>query len=234
MTSSNTSLLTDKMSGLTNAENLQAIRDSLKARGATDEGRFGAIDQVRVLFENAKDMNANLFSGAISKISQVYGMNSDSTLIESYQLVKLQVPKINAKFFRIPVQGKKAPAVVELNLTTASAADYRLFWSQTQKYPCEAPNECDGAFTNGEKTMYLNPTAESSFSKEFLYLGFYSKEGFSASFAVGFGRNCEASLRHVLLAEAGGAEYKHKKKAKINMDDITSQMSARDFAELEE
>lgn len=161
-------------------------------------------------------------------------MNSDSTLIESYQPVKLQVPKINAKFFRIAVQGKKAPAVVELNLTSGQAADYRLFWSQTQKYPCEAPNECDGAFANGEKTMYLNPTAESSFSKEFLYLGFYSKEGFSASFAVGFGRNCEASLRHVLSAEGGGAEFKHKKKTKINMDEITSQMSARDFAELEE
>ena len=87
---------------------------------------------------------------------------------------------------------------------------------------------------NGEKTMHLNPFGESSFSKEFIYIGFYSKAGFNASFAVGFGRNCEASLRHVLVAAADNKEYTATKKTKINIDDITSEMSSKGFAEIEE
>ena len=146
----------------------------------------------------------------------------------------MEIPKINAKFYRIPVQGKKAPAVIEVYHPASQGGDFRLFWSQTQRYPCETPTECEGAFTYGEKTMYLNPSAESSFSKEFIYIGFYSKNGFNASFAVGFGRNCENNLRHILVAAADNKEYTHQKKTKINIDDITSEMSDRGFAEIEE
>ena len=70
----------------------------------------------------------------------------------------------------------------------------------TKRYPCEGAEECDGGFVGGEKTMYMSPYGEGSFSREHLFIGIYSRTGFQATFTVGFGRNCEGSLHQLLVA----------------------------------
>jgi len=44
MTLSGSTLMVDKLSGMTNAENIQVIQDTIKARGGPDEVHFGLVD----------------------------------------------------------------------------------------------------------------------------------------------------------------------------------------------
>lgn len=90
MAASATSLGSDNQADATKKENAQALREAMGAGAlGQDAQNFGTSNQQEAQYEQAKSLNTNLFSGAINKISQVYGMNQDCITVEPYQPVTL-------------------------------------------------------------------------------------------------------------------------------------------------
>ena len=90
MAVSATSLCSDNQADATKKENAQILREAMGAGAlGQDALNFGPSNQQEAQYEQAKSLNTNLFSGAINKISQVYGMNQDCITVEPYQPVTL-------------------------------------------------------------------------------------------------------------------------------------------------